>query len=90
MFHIDLCPINVTATFANGREGGLHQRITPHRFTVPEGLAYEVACIEHRFTEQVNDTYHVHFVVSTDRGASFDIVYDSRTLTWHRLAELRL
>ncbi len=80
--------INVFAVFANFKTADYQRRITPVKFNTPDGYSYEVEAIRRTYIEKVGDSSHVHFVVKTKQDRYFDIVYDSRKMTWFMVLEL--
>lgn len=88
MLKSDFKKINVNATFAGFRDRGIAKRITPHRFALADGRQFEIARVRTSYKERVGDTNHVHFVVETAQGPYFDIVYDSKDMTWYLVLEV--
>jgi len=88
MLKSDFKKINVNATFAGFRQRGIAKRITPHHFSVSDGRHYEIVRVRTSYKERVGDTHHIHFVVQTDQGAYFDIVYDSKEMIWYLVLEV--
>ncbi len=88
MLKADFKKINVNATFAGFRDKGIFKRITPHHFSLSDGRHHEIVRVRTSYKERVGDTNHVHFVVETSRGQYFDIVYDSKDMTWYMVLEV--
>lgn len=80
--------INVIAVYAGFRTGTLSRAITPIRFMLPNGDRHQVAEVKRSYSERVGDSLHVHFVVKTKENRYFDIVYDSKSITWLLVVEL--
>ncbi len=80
--------INVIAVFAGFRMDACPRKITPLRFLLPTGEKHKVQKIRRVYTERNGDTRHIHFVVQTDQQRFFDIVYDSKEMSWLLLLEL--
>jgi hypothetical protein len=80
--------INVIAAWAGFRTPALQRAITPIRFMLPNGERHQVEEIKRSYSERVGDSLHVHFVLKTKEQRYFDIVYDSKRLSWLLLVEL--
>lgn len=80
--------INVTARFSSFEENGLQRRITPLRFTRPDGSIHNITQVRSTYSERVGDSVHIHFVVRTLPDTYFDILYDSRPMLWFLVVEV--
>ena len=80
--------INVIAVYAGFKTPELKRAITPIRFMLPNGDRHVVDQIKRSYSERVGDSLHVHFVVKTKEDRYFDIVYDSKRVTWMLVVEL--
>ena len=80
--------INVLAQFAAFRDGQASRRITPYRFYTESGDEYEVGVIRRVYQDKVGQALHIHFVVKTKCGCFFDIVYDTRKVSWAIAVEI--
>ncbi len=80
--------INVIAAYAGFRTPSLKRAITPIRFMLPNEEKHAVQEVKRSYSERVGDSLHVHFVVKTRENRYFDIVYDSKRITWLLVVEL--
>ncbi|MCH8494453.1 MAG: hypothetical protein LAT57_02315 [Balneolales bacterium] len=84
----ELDKINVIASFASFTTSKQKRRIAPHRFLTPKGETHVIAEVRRSYTERVGDSQHIHFVVQTQQGRYFDIVYDSKQIAWYLVLEI--
>lgn len=80
--------INVIAAYAGFKTPALQRAITPIRFMLPDGEKHHVEEVKRSYSERVGDSLHVHFVIKTKERRYFDIVYDSKRVTWMLVVEL--
>lgn len=80
--------INVIASFASFTTNRQKRRITPHKFLTRKGDTHVVSEVRRTYTERVGDTQHIHFVIQTNEGRFFDIVYDSKQIAWYMVLEI--
>jgi hypothetical protein len=80
--------INVIAVYAGFKTERLKRAITPIRFMLSSGERHAVEQVKRSYSERVGDSLHVHFVVKTRENRYFDIVYDSKRITWMLVVEL--
>lgn len=88
MFNTKIRKINVTAVFAAYKSPRFVRRITPLSFDLPSGESYRIAEIRRSYTDRVGQSTNVHFVVRTKDDRYFDIVYDSKEMTWRLVVEI--
>lgn len=88
MFNTEIRKINVTAVFAAYKSSRFVRRITPLSFDLPSGESYQIAEIRRSYTDRVGQSVNVHFVVRTKDERFFDIVYDSKEMTWRLVVEI--
>ncbi len=88
MQRAELKKINVLALFAGFKSPSARRRITPRSFAFQNGDIHRISEIRRSYTERVGDTIHVHFVIRTKEDRYFDIVYDSKKMTWFMVVEL--
>ena len=88
MFNTEIRKINVTAYFAGYKKAKNTKRITPVSFELPTGDSYEVAQVRRSYVDRVGQSVNVHFVVKTKDERYFDIVYDSKEMTWRLVVEI--
>jgi hypothetical protein len=84
----ELEKINVIASFAGFNTNRQKKRIIPHRFLTQRGETHVVTEVRRTYTERVGDSQHIHFVLETQSGRFFDIVYDSKQITWYLVLEI--
>ena len=87
-FNTDVRKINVTALFAGFKTPGAARRVTPLAFALESGESHRVAQIRRVYTDKVGDALHIHFVVRTGADRYFDLVYDSKDMTWRMVLEI--
>jgi len=80
--------INVIAVYAGFKTPELKRAITPIRFMLASGERHLVEEVKRSYSERVGDSLHIHFVIKTKENRYFDIVYDSKRLTWMLVVEL--
>ena len=88
MQHAEPEKINVIASFAGFTTPKQKNRIVPHRFLTRKGETHVIVNVRRTYTERVGDSQHVNFVVQTQEGRMFDIVYDSKQITWFSVLEV--
>lgn len=80
--------INVLALFAAFKDAQTDRRITPYRFATEDGDEYQVSCIRRVYQDRVGQALHIHFVVQTKCDRYFDIVYDTKKVSWAIAVEI--
>ena len=88
MQHAELKKLNVMATFASFRTDKIKRRITPLKMMFESGEVLDITQIRRTYTDKVGDTIHIHFVVKSNDERYFDIVYDSKKMSWMMVVEL--
>lgn len=81
--------INVNAVFRAFRDNEeslgadwTHKRIEPLSFKQKNGKIFEIAQVRKSYALRKGDSLHVHFVVRTTEDRYYEMVYDSKKITW--------
>lgn len=80
--------INVTAVFASFRTSRIKRRITPLQIMLEDGKVLQISSIRRSYTERQGQALHIHFVVKTTNNRFYDIVYDSKKMSWMMVVEI--
>lgn len=81
-------PINVLTVIRGFRHSKLPHHITPYRFETQKGESYKIVQIRQVHREKAGKDTHHHFVVKTENGYFFHIVFDTATLTWRMVQQV--
>ncbi len=88
MHNTQVRKINVTALFAAFKTGDIKRRVTPLSFTLPTGEDHRITAVRRSYTDKVGTSEHLHFVVQTRGQRYFDIVFDTRKISWWLVIEI--
>lgn len=77
--------LNIVRGFSNPK---LKHHITPYRFETKAGETFQIKQIRQVHKERVGKGHHFHYVVKTDTGRFFHLVFDTTTLSWRMVQEV--
>jgi hypothetical protein len=81
-------PINVLNIVRGFANPALRHHITPYRFETRKGETYRIAQIRQVHRERVGKGFHYHYVVKTDTGRYFHLVFDTSAISWKMVQEV--
>jgi hypothetical protein len=88
MYATEFEPIRVLAVFAGSKTKDLQHRVTPLRFRTSKGELHRIDRIRRVYRDQKGTKTFLHFVVVTEQGRYFDIVFDPLNSLWKLVLEV--
>ena len=81
-------PINVLSVFRGIQSPQLPHHITPYRFEKQNGQAYKIDQIRHFHKDRKGKGQQFHYVVKTEEGLLFRLLFDTNTFSWRLVEEV--